>query len=60
MSSGWPNKKTNFYSDFYDAAQGDSGCQAADQNNTITSLSNIFSSILNNLIGARLIPNDTP
>lgn len=60
MSSGWPNKKTNFYSDFYDAAQGDSGCQAADKNNTITSLNNIFGSILDDLVGARLIPNGTP
>ncbi|HEY1501539.1 MAG TPA: pilus assembly protein TadG-related protein [Acidobacteriaceae bacterium] len=59
MSSGWPNDKTHFYSDYY-APGGDSGCQAADQNNTITSLNNIFKSILVNLTGARLIPNGTP
>src|SRR5208283_323888 len=33
MSSGWnatPQDKSHFYSDYYDAAQGDTGCQAAD------------------------------
>ncbi|HEX4311045.1 MAG TPA: pilus assembly protein TadG-related protein [Acidobacteriaceae bacterium] len=59
MSSGWPNDKSHFYSDYY-LPGSDSGCQAADQNNTITSLNNIFKSILVNLTGARLIPNGTP
>lgn len=59
MSSGWPNDKSHFYSDFY-LAGSDTGCQAANANNTITSLNNIFKSILQNLTGARLIPNNTP
>jgi Flp pilus assembly protein TadG len=59
MSSGWPNDKSHFYSDYY-LPGSDTGCQAADQNNTITSLNNIFKSILVDLTGARLIPNGTP
>ncbi len=60
MSSGWGSgDHSHFYSDYY-APGGDSGCQAPDQNNTVTSLNNIFNSILVNLTAARLIPNDTP
>ena len=59
MSSGWPNDKSHFYSDYY-LPGSDTGCQAADANNTITSLNNIFKSILVDLTGARLIPNGTP
>ncbi len=59
MSSGWNSgDHSHFYSDYY-APGGDSGCQAADQNNTITSLNNIFSSILSSLESARLIPTST-
>ena len=59
MSSGWNGgDHTHFYSDYY-APGGDSGCQAADQNNTITSLNSIFSSILSSLESARLIPTST-
>lgn len=59
MSSGWPTKTSHFYSDYY-APGGDSGCQAADANNTITSLNDIAASIVGQLSGARLIPNGTP
>jgi Flp pilus assembly protein TadG len=60
MSSGWSTgDKSHFYSDYY-VTGGDSGCQAGDQNNTTTSLNNIFKSILVNLTAARLIPNETP
>ena len=61
MSSGWnatPQNTTHFYSDYY-APGGDSGCQAAGANNTVTSLNNIAASILGQLSGARLIPNGT-
>lgn len=68
MSSGWnpqtpgynassPNK-SHFYSDYF-APGGDSGCQAADANNTVTSLNDIAASIVGQLSGARLIPNGT-
>lgn len=60
MSTGWSTGDySHFYSDYY-APGGDSGCQAADKNNTITSLNSIFSSILSSLTSARLIPNNTP
>lgn len=61
MSSGWnstPQDKSHFFSDYY-APGGDSGCQAADANNTITSLNAIVNAILGDLQGARLIPNST-
>ncbi|MGA7109775.1 MAG: VWA domain-containing protein [Terracidiphilus sp.] len=61
MSSGWnstPRNTSHFYSDYY-APGGDSGCQAADANNTVTSLNNIAASIVGQLSGARLIPNGT-
>jgi hypothetical protein len=63
MSSGWsasPADKTHFYSDYYDAAQGDTGCQAADQNNTITNLNDIAAAIVTQLMEVRLIPPNTP
>lgn len=59
MSSGWPGNTTHFYSDYY-APGGDSGCQASDANNQITSLNNIFQSIVGSLTSSRLIPNNTP
>jgi len=59
MSSGWPTNKTNFYSDYY-APGGDSGCQAADANNTITSLNDIAKSIISKLEEVRLVPPGTP
>jgi hypothetical protein len=59
MSSGWDDgDHSNFYSDFY-APHGDTGCQASDENNAVTSLDNIFKSISFKLSSARLIPNDT-
>jgi Flp pilus assembly protein TadG len=63
MSSGWlasPQDKSHFYSDYYDAAQGDAGCQAADQNNTITSLNDIAKAIVTQLMEVRLISPNTP
>jgi len=60
MSTGWSAGDTShFYSDYY-APGGDSGCQASGANNTVTSLSNIVSSIVGALSGTRLIPNNTP
>lgn len=62
MSTGWnasPQNTSNFFSDYY-APGGDAGCQAADQNNTITSLSNIIAAIVSDFSGSRLIPNGTP
>ena len=47
-----------FYSDYY-APGGDSGCQAPGKNNTITSLQQIFQSILTDMTSVRLIPNNT-
>lgn len=58
MSSGWPTTTSHFYSDYY-APGGDSGCQASNENNTITSLTSIAASIVGQLSGARLIPNGT-
>jgi hypothetical protein len=49
---------SNFYSDYY-APGGDSGCQAPDENNTITSLNQIFKAIALDLTSVRLIPNNT-
>ena len=62
MSSGWnatPQDTSHFFSDYY-VTGGDSGCQAADANNTITSLQNIVDAIVSDFSGARLIPNGTP
>jgi Flp pilus assembly protein TadG len=62
MSTGWnatPQNTSYFYSDYY-APGGDSGCQAAGPNNTITSLNDIASSIVGQLSGVRLIPPNTP
>lgn len=62
MSSGWnktPQDTSHFYSDYY-APGGDSGCQAAGANNTITSLSSIASSIVGYFTGVRLVPNGLP
>jgi hypothetical protein len=58
MSTGWPTNTSHFYSDYY-APGGDSGCQASNENNTITSLTSIAASIVGQLSGARLIPNGT-
>lgn len=60
MSSGWSTgDHSHFYSD-YNMTGGDSGCQALDSNNAVTSLNSIFDSILSSLTSARLIPNNTP
>jgi hypothetical protein len=62
MSTGWdstPQDTSHFYSDYY-APGGDSGCQAADANNTTTNLKAIVKAITVTLTGARLIPNVTP
>ncbi len=59
MSSGWPSDQTHFYSDYY-APGGDAGCSASGPLYEVVSLDSIFKSILVNLTGARLIPNDTP
>jgi hypothetical protein len=59
MSTGWPGNTSHFFSDYY-APGGDSGCQAADANNTITSLNGIVNAIVGELSGTRLIPNGTP
>jgi len=48
MSTGWTastQDTSHFYSDYY-APGGDSGCQAAGPNNTITALSDIASAIV--------------
>lgn len=59
MSTGWGSgDTTHFYSDYY-APGGDASCQASGAAQQTTSLNNIFQSILVNLTGARLIPNDT-
>jgi len=59
MSTGWSSgTQTYFYSD-YTATGGDSGCQAASKNNTITSLNKIFQAIATDLTSVRLIPNNT-
>jgi Flp pilus assembly protein TadG len=59
MSTGWSSgTQTNFYSDYY-APGGDSGCQAADKNNQVTSLNSIFTAIWIDLTSVRLIPNNT-
>jgi hypothetical protein len=59
MSTGWTSgAKTYFYSDYY-APGGDSGCQAADKNNQVTSLNSIFEAIATDLTSVRLIPNNT-
>jgi len=59
MSSGWSSGVTSyFYSDYY-APGGDSGCQAADKNNQVTSLNGIFQAIATDLTSVRLIPNNT-
>jgi hypothetical protein len=59
MSTGWSSGvKSYFYSD-YNAAGGDSGCQAADKNNQVTSLNQIFQAIATDLTSVRLIPNNT-
>ncbi len=63
MSTGWnstPQDTSHFFSDYYNAAQGDAGCQAAGPNNTITSLQDIAASIVGLLSGVRLIPPNTP
>jgi Flp pilus assembly protein TadG len=59
MSTGWPTDTSHFYSDYY-APGGDSGCQAAGKNNTITNLSDIAASIVVALRKERLIPPNTP
>ena len=59
MSSGWPSDTTHFYSDYY-GPSGDAGCSASGPLYEVTSLDSIFKSILVNLTGARLIPNNTP
>ncbi len=63
MSSGWlatPQNTSHFYSDYFDAAQGDAGCQAADQNNTITNLNDIAKAVVTQLMEVRLISPNTP
>jgi hypothetical protein len=62
MSTGWTastQDTSHFYSDYY-APGGDSGCQAAGPNNTITALSDIASAIVGQFTGVRLIPSNTP
>lgn len=59
MSTGWSSGlKSYFYSD-YNMTGGDTGCQAADKNNQVTSLNKIFQAIATDLTSVRLIPNNT-
>jgi len=60
MSSNWPTDTTHFFSDYYDAAQGDVGCQASGPNNTITSLNDIAEYLVSIFTKSRLIPPNTP
>ena len=60
MSSGWPSDTSHFFSDYYDAAQGDTGCKAADANQTITDLKKIAAAIVTSLEQVRLVSPNAP
>lgn len=63
MSSGWdatPQDQSYFYSDWNDAAQGGTGCQASGSNNAITDLNAIASDIVSRFTQSRLVPPDAP
>ena len=49
-----------FYSDYNDAAQGGTGCQASGSNNAITDLNAIASDIVSRFTQSRLVPPDAP
>lgn len=58
MSSGWPGITSHFFSD--STVDGsNSGCQASDANQSISSLNSIFKVILAQLSTARLIPPES-
>lgn len=63
MSSGWngtPQNTSHFFSDYFDAAQGDTGCQAANENQTTTNLQDIAEAIVTQLEQVRLISPNAP